>query len=298
MRHLLIVLTVAFCHTLVAETNANVIVGSFAGIDVDEVRSNQTIHVSIKEPIGPFNRALVTMAFNGITQQVLCHAYFSDMVMLSWTVSQMEALIPDVCKRFDCKQIDKNTDRAGQVRWTFKMNQPSDWRIELTAMQMKRRGKLPSRNLATLSLFRGNCMKEYDVEKEAERVPIPKEPPKGDIGCGQDEKWVRATFPEHADMILKMGYEKWLMEWVGIMRQNGHCKEMVHVGTMTNKSVELYLGPYRVHVVKPGIYSFPIKVFDKYDMYTEPPMELTSKDDQGFRSQEWFYKKAHGIKVE
>ena len=130
------------------------------------------------------------------------------------------------------------------------------------------------------------------VETESERVPVPKGEPKGDIGDGQGEKWVRATFPDHADMILSKGYEAWLMEWVGIMRQNGHYKEMVHVGPLVEKSVELYCGPYRVHVTKPGTYSFPLEVFEKYPLRTEPKVELTFDTDDGFRTKEWFYRQA------
>ena len=48
--------------------------------------------------------------------------------------------------------------------------------------------------------------------------------PEGWIGIGQDEDWIRATFPDEADTILVEEYDSWLLNtWTGINEANGHC---------------------------------------------------------------------------
>ena len=48
--------------------------------------------------------------------------------------------------------------------------------------------------------------------------------PEGWIGIGQDEDWIRATFPDEADTILMEEYDSWLLNtWTGINEANGHC---------------------------------------------------------------------------
>ena len=100
-------------------------------------------------------------------------------------------------------------------------------------------------------------------------------PPEGWSGNGQDEDWVRATFPGEADNILMLGYESWLDdEWVGVNEQNGRYLAQVTINQQpsTNHQSPIYLvcGPYRVNVTAPGTYSFPLEVFETYEVRTYP----------------------------
>ena len=295
MKIVLLVCAVVVAGSSLASGEEDKVVSAFAGLDVNEVRTNDQVRVVLPKPLWAFKKGVVTMDWNGTASQVLCHAYLPKTNALEAVTVQIDGAVPEVCKRLGCELVESGKDKHGRQEWMFSWSVMSEWKIEMGVAPQKLWGK--DWWTVFLSFHRPSFVSKL-VETESERVPVPKGEPKGDIGDGQGEKWVRATFPEHADMILAKGYEAWLMEWVGIMRQNGHYKAMVQVDDLVNGSCELYCGPYHVHVTKPGTYSFPLEVFEKYKTYTEPKMELKSKNDDGFRDRLWFYRKSKGLKVE
>ena len=112
--------------------------------------------------------------------------------------------------------------------------------------------------------------------------------PEGYYGHGQDEGWIRATFPGEADNILMMGYESWLTdEWVGDNEQNGRYLARVTISqppaTTNQPPIYLTCGPYRVNVAAPGTYSFPLEVFETYEVRTYPTaVPFTVDFDDGY----------------
>ena len=125
--------------------------------------------------------------------------------------------------------------------------------------------------------------------------------PEGWIGIGQDEDWIRATFPDEADTILMEEYDSWLLNtWTGINEANGHCLVRVTIdpsafnqapgttnqapSTLHQAPTYLACGPYRVNVVAPGTYSFPLEVSTTYHIRTYPTaMPLQFEFDDGYR---------------
>ena len=102
---------------------------------------------------------------------------------------------------------------------------------------------------------------------------FPSVPPPGFVGRGQDEDWIRATFPGECTNILAAGYADWLAnEYVGVDAQNGHYQAAVTIAAMPADGLPCYLtcGPYRVNVVAPGTYLFPLEVFETYEVRTAP----------------------------
>ena len=113
--------------------------------------------------------------------------------------------------------------------------------------------------------------------------------PEGWIGVGQDEAWIRATFPDEADHILALGYENWLLnEFVGINEENGHYMTSVTIAALPADGSPCYLvcGPYRVNVVEPGVCRFPLNVFETYEARTYPTaIPLSFEHDDGYRGE-------------
>ena len=113
--------------------------------------------------------------------------------------------------------------------------------------------------------------------------------PEGYYGIGQDEDWVRANFPDEADHILALGYENWLLnEFVGINEENGHYMTSVTIAALPADGSPCYLvcGPYRVNVVEPGVYRFPLNVFETYEARTYPTaIPLSFEHDDGYRGE-------------
>ena len=74
---------------------------------------------------------------------------------------------------------------------------------------------------ASIELFRsGACSVRFDNVETIYPAPVPPDYP----GIGQDDDWIRATFPDEADAILAQGYDNWLLNtWTGINAENGHC---------------------------------------------------------------------------
>ena len=111
--------------------------------------------------------------------------------------------------------------------------------------------------------------------------------PEGYYGHGQDEDWIRATFPGEADNILMSDYAAWLAQWVGDNEQNGRYLARVTISQppATNDQSPIYLtcGPYRVNVAAPGTYSFPLEVFETYEVRTYPAaVPFTVDFDDGY----------------
>ena len=134
---------------------------------------------------------------------------------------------------------------------------------------------------ASFELFRsGACSVRFDNVETFHPAPVPSDYP----GIGQDDDWVRATFPDEADNILALGYESWLTdEWVGVNEQNGRYKATVTIAALPADGSPCYLtcGPYRVNVVAPGTYSFPLEVFESYHIRTYPtavPLSIVCDD--------------------
>ena len=74
---------------------------------------------------------------------------------------------------------------------------------------------------------------------------------------------------DEADHILALDYENWLLnEFVGINEENGHYMTSVTIAALPADGSPCYLvcGPYRVNVVEPGVYRFPLNVFETYDV--------------------------------
>ena len=113
--------------------------------------------------------------------------------------------------------------------------------------------------------------------------------PEGWGGYGQDEDWIRATFPDEADHILALGYGNWLLnEYVGINEENGHYMTSVTISALPADGSPCYLvcGPYRVNVVEPGVYRLPLNVFETYEARTYPTaIPLSFEHDDGYRGE-------------
>ena len=141
---------------------------------------------------------------------------------------------------------------------------------------------------ASIELFRNGAIATTVTPLSTPTPPTytyqPAVPPAGFIGIGQDDDWIRATFPDEADNILALGYESWLTdEWVGVNEQNGRFKASVTIAALPADGSPCYLtcGPYRVNVVAPGTYSFPLEVFETYHIRTYPtavPLSIVCDD--------------------
>ena len=146
---------------------------------------------------------------------------------------------------------------------------------------------------ASIELFRsGACTVRFGNIETFYPAPVPPEYP----GIGQDEDWIRATFPDEADTILAQGYDNWLLNtWTGINVENGHCLVRVTIdpsafnqSPIPTSQAPIYLscGSYRVNVTQPGTYGFPTEVLTAYDVRTYPtPVPLTFEYDDGYRGE-------------
>ncbi len=258
------------------------IVSRFLGVDVGLAQTNHVRTVRLPRPLGPFEQGVMESGPDGQVREIhfsFTCAAFEDM---NSAVRRVEALLPEIYARLDCKCPQAETTEAGHRWWAFLFNSTSQGMAQIYVAPEKKSG-VPQIIFSIRREMLDHDMPEPKRYLDAERVKVPKEPPQGDIGDGQDEKWVRATYPEHADMILKKGYENWLSEWVGVNVNNNHYKAIIHVGTITNGTCELICGPYRVHVTKPGRYSFALEHLESYDMHTEPHSELRIFADSGYR---------------
>lgn len=143
---------------------------------------------------------------------------------------------------------------------------------------------------ASIELFRsGACSVRFDNVETTSPAHVPPDFP----GRGQDEAWVRATFPDEADAILSQGYTNWLSEtFVGIDAENGHYQAAVTVAALPADGTPCYLvcGPYRVNVVEPGVYRFPLNVFETYEVRTYPTaVPFAVAFDDGYTGEEESY---------
>ena len=146
---------------------------------------------------------------------------------------------------------------------------------------------------ASIELFRNGAVATTVTPLSTPTPPTytyqPAVPPAGFIGIGQDDDWIRATFPDEADTILAQGYDNWLLNtWTGINAENGHCLVRVTVAALPDDGSPCYLacGPYRVNVTQPGTYGFPIEVLTDYEVRTYPtPVPLTFEYDDGYRGE-------------
>jgi len=105
------------------------------------------------------------------------------------------------------------------------------------------------------------------------------------IGDGQDEDWIRATFPDVATNILATGYASWLDDWVGVDEQNGRFQAAVTIPSLPadDSPCHLVCGSYKVNVTSPGTYRFPLEVFDTCEVRTYPTAVPFSIDfDDGY----------------
>lgn len=270
-----------------ADEEACRIISNFAGIDVNERRTNDTFRFTLKKPAGMFRPGVANLDWDGAVKQLLFHAPVPDKVPSKTILAHLDWVVPDLCKRLDCKLVTKEPDGEGRLKWTLAMNASDEWKVEVCWIDRK----APARRLATLSIWRPTFVDGL-TPSESEKVSVPTEPPTGNIGTGQDATWVRATFPRDADMILKKGYDAWLMEWVGIMRQNGHFKTTIRIPALPEGGCDLHLGPYHVKVAQPGNYAFPLEVLKDYKLRLDPNVPFTREDDDGFRKAEWFYNRS------
>ena len=150
---------------------------------------------------------------------------------------------------------------------------------------------------ASIELFRSGAVVTTVTPLSTPTPPTytyqPAVPPAGFPGHGQDEAWVRATFPDEADAILSQGYTNWLSEtFVGIDAENGHYQAAVTVAALPADGTPSYLvcGPYRVNVVEPGVYRFPLNVFETYEVRTYPTaVPFTVAFDDGYTGEEESY---------
>ncbi len=117
--------------------------------------------------------------------------------------------------------------------------------------------------------------------------------PIGFVGHGQDADWIRATFPDEADDILAAGYENWLRDtYVGVDAENGHYQVAVTITSMPHSPIPTYLtcGPYKVNVIEPGTYRFPLEVFTEYTIQAYPEtVQFTVAFDDGYTGDEASY---------
>ena len=144
---------------------------------------------------------------------------------------------------------------------------------------------------ASIELFRsGACSVRFGNVETTYPAPVPPDFP----GIGQDDDWIRATFPAEATNILAQGYNDWLLgTWTGINAENGHALVRVTIdpsafnqapSTLHQTPIYLVCGPYRVNVTEPGTYGFPIEVLTAYEVRTYPtPVPLTFEYDDGYR---------------
>lgn len=265
-------------------------VSRFLDVDVGAVQTNLCRKIVLPLPLGPFSEGHLLSNDDGKVREaqfVFECAAFEDM---DNAVRRVEGLMPELMRRLECRCADTGTDKDGQRWWGFILTKTLKWMAQIYIVREKE-GGVPVGNLRiAFCIRRENLDPDMPGPKrypDSERVAVPKEPPKGDLGEGQDETWVRATFPKDADMILAKGYEKWLSEWVGVMANNGHYKAIVRVAAITNGTCELVCGPYRVHLTKPGDYGFALEYLEKYRMYTEPKTELKVFMDRGHRGPGW-----------
>ena len=150
---------------------------------------------------------------------------------------------------------------------------------------------------ASIELFRSGAVVTTVTPLSTPTPPTytyqPAVPPAGFPGHGQDEAWVRATFPDEADYILSLGYTNWLSEtFVGIDAENGHYQAAVTIAALPADGTPCYLvcGPYRVNVVEPGVYRFPLNVFETYEVRTYPTaVPFTVAFDDGYTGEEESY---------
>ena len=146
---------------------------------------------------------------------------------------------------------------------------------------------------ASIELFRNGAIATTITPLSTPTPPTytyyPPTLPEGVFGVGQDEAWIRATFPDEADHILALGYENWLLnEFVGINEENGHYMTSVTIAALPADGSPCYLvcGPYRVNVVEPGVYRFPLNVFETYEARTYPTaIPLSFEHDDGYRGE-------------
>lgn len=260
-------------------------ISALTGVDVAKaVARKKPARVVLPEAIGPFKEATVFRGSDGMVGQIRCVADYPAAMTTNAIIEEVGKIVPGLCKRIGATVETAEPDRAAHMRWRLKLNGTEEWSAAVYVAEAKNRGKPLGHCMAALTFFHHRqLLPPAEPHPDSERVPIPTEPPKGDIGDGQGEKWVRATFGKDADMILAKGYEKWLMEWVGVMVQNGHYKSMVHVEELPNGPCEISCGPYRVHVTKPGVYSFPLEVLKHYDMKIEPEATVHVDYDDGYR---------------
>ena len=108
--------------------------------------------------------------------------------------------------------------------------------------------------------------------------------PEGWVGEGQDAAWATNAFPEFAENIRTNGYENWLADYIGVNEQNGRYQVKVSVMTLPDGPCYLVCGPYRTVITAPGVYCFPLEVFEEYTVRTYPEaVPLTFEYDDGFR---------------
>ena len=146
---------------------------------------------------------------------------------------------------------------------------------------------------ASIELFRNGAIATTITPRSTPTPPTytyyPPTLPEGVFGVGQDEAWIRATFPDEADHILALGYENWLLnEFVGINEENGHYMTSVTIAALPADGSPCYLvcGPYRVNVVEPGVCRFPLNVFETYEARTYPTaIPLSFEHDDGYRGE-------------
>ena len=146
---------------------------------------------------------------------------------------------------------------------------------------------------ASIELFRNGAIATTVTPLSTPTPPTytyyPPTLPEGVFGVGQDEAWIRATFPDEADHILALGYENWLLnEFVGINEENGHYMTSVTIAALPADGSPCYLvcGPYRVNVVEPGVCRFPLNVFETYEARTYPTaIPLSFEHDDGYRGE-------------
>ena len=146
---------------------------------------------------------------------------------------------------------------------------------------------------ASIELFRNGAIATTITPLSTPTPPTytyyPPTLPEGVFGVGQDEAWIRATFPDEADHILALDYENWLLnEFVGINEENGHYMTSVTIAALPADGSPCYLvcGPYRVNVVEPGVCRFPLNVFETYEARTYPTaIPLSFEHDDGYRGE-------------
>ena len=135
---------------------------------------------------------------------------------------------------------------------------------------------------ASIELFRsGEVVTRFGNDEILRPAPVPPDYP----GNGQDEDWIRATFPDESDDILAMGYENWLSAWVGENEMNGRYQCAVTVADLPANGEPCYLvcGPYGVNVTAPGTYRFPLEVLTTYETRTYPTaIPLSFAYDDGY----------------